>query len=194
LTNSIPLESPYYLTSCPIAFLSRVRTILLVDTVNYVATVKGLSPRLKASVQCSSLTMNSVTTLMASHTTLKDLSPRLKTTELTSKPRPVASTTPPTQWSTRPKVGTVRVFRQKFTLEDAIGSHACSLEALTCVRPMAFLSEVHCSYRCHHELRRNTEGRLTPGTTFLPPSLNKILSTRTSFHSNLALKRGRCQA
>jgi hypothetical protein len=25
--------------------------------------------------------------------------------------------------------GTVRVFRQKFTLEDAIGSHACSLEA-----------------------------------------------------------------
>jgi hypothetical protein len=24
---------------------------------------------------------------------------------------------------------TVRVFRQKFTLEDAIGSHACSLEA-----------------------------------------------------------------
>jgi hypothetical protein len=27
-------------------------------------------------------------------------------------------------------VCTVRVFRQKFTLEDAIGSHACSLEAL----------------------------------------------------------------
>jgi hypothetical protein len=24
-------------------------------------------------------------------------------------------------------------FRQKFTLEDAIGSHACSLEALACV-------------------------------------------------------------
>jgi hypothetical protein len=30
--------------------------------------------------------------------------------------------------------GPVRVFRQKFTLEDAIGSHACSLEALTRVR------------------------------------------------------------
>jgi hypothetical protein len=29
--------------------------------------------------------------------------------------------------------GMVRVFRQKFTLDDAIGSHACSLEALTCV-------------------------------------------------------------
>jgi hypothetical protein len=28
-------------------------------------------------------------------------------------------------------VGTVRVFRQKVTLEDAIGSHACSLEANT---------------------------------------------------------------
>jgi hypothetical protein len=27
------------------------------------------------------------------------------------------------------RVGTVRVFRQKFTLEDAIGSHACSLQA-----------------------------------------------------------------
>jgi hypothetical protein len=27
----------------------------------------------------------------------------------------------------------VRAFRQKFTLEDAIGSHACSLEANTCV-------------------------------------------------------------
>jgi hypothetical protein len=26
--------------------------------------------------------------------------------------------------------GAVRVFRQEFTLEDAIGSHACSLEAL----------------------------------------------------------------
>jgi hypothetical protein len=38
--------------------------------------------------------------------------------------------------------GTVRVFRQKFTLEDAIGSHACSLEALACVCPMAFLSGV----------------------------------------------------
>jgi hypothetical protein len=28
---------------------------------------------------------------------------------------------------------TVCVFRQEFTLEDAIGSHACSLEALACV-------------------------------------------------------------
>jgi hypothetical protein len=32
-----------------------------------------------------------------------------------------------------PEAGTVRVFRQKFTLEDAIGSHACSLEAVACV-------------------------------------------------------------
>jgi hypothetical protein len=29
--------------------------------------------------------------------------------------------------------GTVRVFRREFTLEDAIGSHACSFEALACV-------------------------------------------------------------
>jgi hypothetical protein len=31
------------------------------------------------------------------------------------------------------QLGTVRGFRQKFTLEGAIGSHACSLQALTCV-------------------------------------------------------------
>ena len=29
--------------------------------------------------------------------------------------------------------GTVRVFRREFTLEDGIGSHACSLEAIACV-------------------------------------------------------------
>jgi hypothetical protein len=44
---------------------------------------------------------------------------------------------------------TVRVSRQESTLEDAIGSHACSLEALASVRPMAFLSDVHSSYRFH---------------------------------------------
>jgi hypothetical protein len=38
-------------------------------------------------------------------------------------------------------------FRHKFTLEDAIGSHACSLEALACMWPMAFLSGIHASYR-----------------------------------------------
>jgi hypothetical protein len=31
--------------------------------------------------------------------------------------------------------GTVLVFRQKVALEDAIGSHAGSFEALACVRP-----------------------------------------------------------
>jgi hypothetical protein len=34
---------------------------------------------------------------------------------------------------------TVRVFMQDFALEDAIGSHACSFKALTCVCPMSFL-------------------------------------------------------
>jgi hypothetical protein len=49
----------------------------------------------------------------------------------------------PSSW-----VGTVRVFRLKFTLEDAIGSHACLLEALACVRPMElFISGVLSSYR-----------------------------------------------
>jgi hypothetical protein len=45
--------------------------------------------------------------------------------------------------------GTVRVFRQQFTLEDAIGSHA-------------FRSGVHCSYRGHHKLCPNTEGGKFP--------------------------------
>jgi catalase (peroxidase I) len=43
--------------------------------------------------------------------------------------------------------GTVRVFRLEFSLEATIGSHACSLEALTCVCPMPFLSGVHFSYQ-----------------------------------------------
>jgi hypothetical protein len=32
--------------------------------------------------------------------------------------------------------GTVRVFRLKVALEDAVGSHVCSRKALACVRPM----------------------------------------------------------
>jgi hypothetical protein len=36
-------------------------------------------------------------------------------------------------WQWRHFGGTVRVFRHNCALEDAIGSHACSLEALTCV-------------------------------------------------------------
>jgi hypothetical protein len=39
----------------------------------------------------------------------------------------------------------VRAFRQKSTPEDAIGSQACSLDALACVWPMAFLSGLWCS-------------------------------------------------
>jgi hypothetical protein len=39
----------------------------------------------------------------------------------------------------------MRVFRQKSTLEDAIGFHAFApLEALLCVWSMTFLSGVHC--------------------------------------------------
>jgi hypothetical protein len=40
-------------------------------------------------------------------------------------------------------VGMVHVFRETIPLENAIGSHACSLEALACVWSMAFLSSVH---------------------------------------------------
>jgi hypothetical protein len=40
---------------------------------------------------------------------------------------------PPGLTESYTKGGLVRVFGQKIALEDAIGSHACSLEALTCV-------------------------------------------------------------
>jgi hypothetical protein len=44
--------------------------------------------------------------------------------------------------------GTVRVFRQKFTPDDDIELHAFApLEVLPCVRPMAFISGGHSSYR-----------------------------------------------
>jgi hypothetical protein len=50
----------------------------------------------------------------------------------------------PTGNSSWPLSGTVRVFRQRSKLDDAIGSHACSLEALACVWSMTFLSGAHC--------------------------------------------------
>jgi hypothetical protein len=52
----------------------------------------------------------------------------------------------------------VRVFGQIFALEDAIGSHACSLEALAGVSPMPFLSGGHFLTGSHCKLRANTEG------------------------------------
>jgi hypothetical protein len=39
--------------------------------------------------------------------------------------------------------GGVLCFEHDCALEDAIRSHACSLEALACVCPMSFLSGVH---------------------------------------------------
>jgi hypothetical protein len=45
------------------------------------------------------------------------------------------------------ELGTVRVFRQEFNLDDAIGSQACSFAAVTCVWRMSFISGVHPSYR-----------------------------------------------
>jgi hypothetical protein len=42
---------------------------------------------------------------------------------------------------------TVRVFPRKVALEDAIGSHACSVEARAGWCPSTFISGVHSSYR-----------------------------------------------
>jgi NADH dehydrogenase FAD-containing subunit len=55
-------------------------------------------------------------------------------------------------------IGTVRAFRQNFTIENGIGSYACSLEALEGVRPMAFLMGGHFLTGLHCKLRPNTEG------------------------------------
>jgi hypothetical protein len=79
------------------------------------------------------LTMNSITTLMTPHNTEG-------TDEHPLHPLADAFLGDPGRWLENNLVavevcysptgcnGTVRVFRQKFTLEDAIGSHACSLE------------------------------------------------------------------
>jgi hypothetical protein len=64
--------------------------------------------------------------------------------------------------------GTVRVFRQGFTLEDSIGSHACSLEAnmrVTNGIPLGSpppLTDSHC------KLRPNTEGLANLSTQLQP--------------------------
>jgi hypothetical protein len=50
--------------------------------------------------------------------------------------------------------------KHRFALEDAIGSHACSLEALPYVRHIAFLSGVHFRTGSHRKFRLNTEGVL----------------------------------
>ncbi len=62
--------------------------------------------------------------------------------------------------------GTVPVFRRSGALEDSIGSHACSLEALACMRSMSLLSEVHSLTGWYGEFVHNTEG-----TRFEPPCL-----------------------
>jgi hypothetical protein len=67
-------------------------------------------------------------------------------------------------------LGMVLVFRQDRALEDVIGSHACSLQALAGVRPMAFLLRVHSSYRCHNKLCRNAEGNQYRGVTISLPT------------------------
>jgi hypothetical protein len=50
---------------------------------------------------------------------------------------------------------TVRVFRQKLTLEDAIGSHGARFKRVTNGIPLASIV----SYRYHCKFRPNTEGR-----------------------------------
>jgi hypothetical protein len=44
-------------------------------------------------------------------------------------------------------IGTLRVFRQKLALEDAIGSHACSIEAIMRVSNGILSGGGHSSYR-----------------------------------------------
>jgi hypothetical protein len=58
------------------------------------------------------------------------------------------------------KVGMVRVFRQDVKLENAIGSHACSLEASSHVTNSIPFGCPLTSYRYHRALRPNTEGQV----------------------------------
>ena len=54
--------------------------------------------------------------------------------------------------------GTALGFEQNLALEDAIGSHACSLEASTRVTNSIHLVSTAASYGCHLKFRPNTQG------------------------------------
>jgi hypothetical protein len=65
----------------------------------------------------------------------------------------------------------------KVTLEDAIGSHACSLEALACMQPMAFISGVHSSYKLTLSIAFNPEGKRSMATAGLDRTIQHDLNT-----------------
>jgi hypothetical protein len=100
VTNGIPLGRPLHLTG---------------TTVNSVQTLKG-EPLFETELA------NLTITLMQ---TAAEMNARVRVQDLTLIDRSGGGKLYPHIVSS----GTVRVFRQKFTLEDAIGSHACSLEA-----------------------------------------------------------------
>jgi hypothetical protein len=68
------------------------------------------------------------------------------------------------------------LFRQKFTPDDAIGSHTCSLEALARVRPMAFLSSVRSSL-----LPVDTLNSVTTRKACTTPCLGAVWSAHPAF-------------
>jgi hypothetical protein len=58
-------------------------------------------------------------------------------------------------------VGTVHVFRQKLKLEDAIGSHTCSLEAnMRVTNGIPLCCQLTPLTNWHRKFHRNTEGRM----------------------------------
>jgi hypothetical protein len=84
--------------------------------------------------------------------------------------------------------GTVLVFRQKFALEDTIGSHACSpLQASMRVTNSIPLGRVATtSYRYHHNLCPNTEGLLNYcgwWRTARLLTINPVTTLMTSHHT-----------
>jgi hypothetical protein len=103
VTSDIPFGRPLFLP---------------VHVVNSVQTLKA------TATQAATLTLTltlTITLTINSVQTLKALS------------RTALHATPPSACPSKRAMHEVRVFGQKFTLEDAIGSHACSLEALACV-------------------------------------------------------------
>ena len=65
------------------------------------------------------------------------------------------------------KCGAVRVFRQDFALEDAIGSHACSLEASMRVDHSHSSRVSTAAHHYHHKSCRNAQRQSLPGHKFL---------------------------
>lgn len=63
-----------------------------------------------------------------------------------------------TLWDPTHANRTVPVFRQKLAIENAVGSHTCSLEACAACNHCHSSRASSTSYHCHRKLHHNTKG------------------------------------